>query len=141
MEKREWKHKVCNYSFWHTSVFTKKLETIAKGGLRKFMGKTKYVKRAQYILAMRKNCTSLAPPTKGKAFFPFEEDIVHHINEALVICSTGIGMNFFSNPFVHDWLVKLQPKHRPVYRLKLTRVIRCIQDALQSEVSSSCTRS
>ncbi len=60
---------------------------------------------------------------------------MHHIDEALVICSTGIGVSFFGNPFVRNWLQNLEPRHRPIYRIKLTRVIRCIQDILQSEVS------
>lgn len=64
---------------------------------------------------------------------------MHQIDEALVLCSTGIGMSFFSNPFVRDWLCLLEPRHRPIYRIKLTRVIRCIQDVLQSEVSAMCS--
>lgn len=33
-----------------------------------------------------------------------------------------------------DWLSNLNPKHRPVYRLKLLCIIRCILDVLQNEV-------
>jgi hypothetical protein len=148
-EKREWKHKECDYKFWqqkndggsqtwNTGVFGKKLEVIAKGGKRVFTGKAKWVRRAEYILAMRKKTDAISPSTPGMKFFPFEEDIMHQIDEALVICSTGVGMSFFGNPFVRDWLSSLEPRHRPIYRIKLTRIIRCIQDVLQSEVSRVC---
>ena len=145
-ETRQWKHKECNYKFWqeknkgglktwNTGTFGKKLEVVAKGKKRAFLGKAKWSRRAEYVLAMRLKTDAIAMPLKGMKFFPFEEDIMHQIDEALVICSTGIGMSFFGNPFVRDWLHNLEPRHRPIYRLKLTRVIRCIQDVLQSEVS------
>lgn len=106
-----------------------------------FLGKAKWSKRAAYILAMSEKTDSIAIPRNGLKFFPFEEDIIHQIDEALVICSTGIGMSFFGNPYVRNWLIRLEPRHRPIYRLKLTRMIRCIQDVLQSEVSSSSVSS
>ena len=87
------------------------------------------------MLAMRKKTDAITMPMKGIKFFPFKEDIMHQIDKALVIYSTGIGVSFFGNPFVHNWLQNLEPRHRPIYRIKLTRVIRCIQDILQSEVS------
>jgi hypothetical protein len=83
--------------------------------------------------AMRKQ-NQQTQPSRGKNFFPFEEDLVHHIDEALAICSTGVGLSFFDNPFVRNWLRRLEPRHRPIFRLKLMRSIRCIQDVLQSEV-------
>lgn len=150
IEKREWKHKHCEYRFWqaknkggketwYTSVFGRKLAVVAKGAQRVFLGKHKWIKRAAYVLAMRSRNDSISLPRTGMKFFPFEEDIMHQIDEALVLCSTGIGMSFFSNPFVRDWLCRLEPRHRPIYRIKLTRVIRCIQDVLQSEVSAMCS--
>jgi hypothetical protein len=145
-ETLQWKHKECNYKFWqeknkgglktwNTGTFGKKLEVVAKGKKRAFLRKAKWSRRAEYVLAMRLKTDAIAMPLKGMKFFPFEEDIMHQIDEALVICSTGIGMSFFGNAFVRDWLHNLQPRFRPIYRLKLTRVIRCIQDVLQSEVS------
>lgn len=144
-ETREWKHKVCNNKFWqqknnigtkswNTGVFTKKLETVAKGNKREFFGKAKYVRRVQYILSMRGNTSVTPQVSKEMKFFPFEEDIIHQIDEAFVICSTGVGMCFFSDPFVREWLRRIEPRHRPIYRVKLLKVIRCIQDVLQSEV-------
>lgn len=68
-------------------------------------------------------------------FYSFEEDLHHHIREAIMILSTGSPMCFFSNPFVKEWLKRLDPKHRPVYRVKLLRIIRCVVDVLQNEVT------
>lgn len=144
-ETREWKHKACDYRFWqqknntgtktwNTGVFTKKLETVAKGNKREFFGKNKYVCQAQYILSMRNNAAGTAQVLKGMKFFPFEEDIVHQIDEAFVICNIGVGMSFYGDPFVRDWLSCIEPKHRPIYCVKLLKEIRCIQDVLQSEV-------
>ena len=58
----------------------------------------------------------------------------------MVILSTGCPMSFFGNPFVKSWLSRLNPKHRPVYRLKLLRIIRCINDVLTNEVISPVYR-
>ena len=56
----------------------------------------------------------------------FEEDLPHHIREALVIISTGTTMSFFANPYVTDWLRGLDPAHRPIYRQKFLRLLRVI---------------
>ncbi len=63
IETREWKHKLCDYTFWqqknngnvtwNTGVFKKKLNAITNGTLKPLMGKEKYIGRAQYILSMR----------------------------------------------------------------------------------------
>ena len=73
------------------------------------------------MLAMRSKTDAIARPMKGMKFFPFEEDIMHQIDEALVICSTGIGMSFFGNAFVRDWLHNLQPRHRPDLQVKINK--------------------
>eukprot|EP00957_Ditylum_brightwellii_P038846 2936307-Ditylum_brightwellii.AAC.1 len=52
-------------------------------------------------------------PTKGQVFFPFEEDLPHHIHEALVICSTGINKSFFDNLYVKLLMQGLNPCHQP----------------------------
>ena len=41
---------------------------------------------------------------------------------------------FFTNPYVKDLLCHLEPRHCPVYRKKLTRIVWCIMDVSQSEV-------
>ena len=96
-----------------------------------------------YLLKMR-----TAGPVKvhssllhSDKYYSFEEDLYNHICEAMMILSTGCPMSFFSNPFVKDWLRHLDQKHRPVYHLKLLRIIRCIIDVLQNEVNtiSLCT--
>jgi hypothetical protein len=89
IETREWKHKVCDNTFWqqknngnvtwNTGVFKKKLNAITNGTLKPFMGKEKYICWAQYILLMRNsdNQGSCGKPTKGIDFFPFKKDLVH----------------------------------------------------------------
>lgn len=144
VDTREWKHKRGKFSFnqqknvrnvtWNTGCFTRKLEILAKGCKRDFLGEKTAIAHAKYILDMRQK-NLLVRPSKRKSFFPFEEDLIHHIDDALMICSTGVTLSFFGNPFVRNWLMHLEPRHRPIYRLKLTRAIRCIQDVLQSEVS------
>ena len=67
-------------------------------------------------------------------FFPFEEDLNHHIREALVTTSTGSAMSFYGNPFVKYWISALEPCHHPVYRKKLCRLIRCCIDVTGIEV-------
>jgi hypothetical protein len=146
---REWRVKAChditfwqgqnsNRKTWHTGVWTKKLQLIAKGsGAAK--GKVDIVTRAKYILKMREKDSTLPQPAKGIGFYPFEEDLHHHISEAIVIISTGSPLSFFDNPFVKTWLRRLDPRHRPVYRSKLAKVIRCINDVMQEEVSMSGT--
>jgi hypothetical protein len=74
-------------------------------------------------------------PTKGKGFYGFEEDLPHHINEALVIISTGCTITFVQNPHVVDWLRELNPAHRPVYRTKFLRILRVILYILNKEIS------
>ncbi len=83
------------------------------------------VVHARYILQLRSNIGS-GSPSKGKGFYSFEEDLPHHIREALVIISTGTTMSFFANPYVTDWLRRLDPAHRPIYRQKFLRLLRVI---------------
>ena len=105
-ETRQWKHKECNYKFWqeknkgglktwNTGTFGKKLEVVAKGKKRAFLGKAKWSRRAEYVLAMRLKTDAIAMPLKGMKFFPFEEDIMHAVLELechfLVMRSFAIG--------------------------------------------------
>lgn len=142
---REWRHKKCEFTFWqsqnknkktwHTGVWTKKLEMIAKGN-GDFSRNVYAVTRARYILRQRNKSGTTLQPVKGIGFFPFEEDVNHHIDEAIAIISTGSPLSFFDNPFVKSWLSRLNPRHRTVYRSKLAKLIRCVNDVMQDEVST-----
>jgi hypothetical protein len=70
---------------WNTGVFTTKLNAVTHGTLKPFLGKEKYIRRAQYILSMHNsdNQGARSNPTKG-IVFSFEEDIAHQIDEALL---------------------------------------------------------
>ena len=67
-------------------------------------------------------------------FYPFEEEIDTHIHEAIASVSTGSIVSFYQNPFVKSWLSHMDPRHRPVYRSKLGKLVRCINDVLSEEV-------
>ena len=92
------------------------------------------VSRMLFILSNRQNPLGVTGPTKGIGFYPFEEDIDKHIHEALVTVSTGSTMSYFENPFVKSWLKAMDPRHRPIYRAKLGKLVRCINDVLAEEV-------
>ena len=145
LQRREWKHKLIKFQFWqamnkgnktwHTGTWSKKLKTLADGKSKDCLGNITVQARAQYILARRNNFSGpVAPPVKCMVFFPFEEDLNHHIHEALITTSTGSAMSFYGNPFVKDWISGLEPRHRPVYRKKLCRLIRCCIDVTGIEV-------
>ena len=124
---------------WQTGVWNKRLHTLITGRAAK--GNVTVIARAKYLLKMRKGKES--PKTPGgdtvsgddNSPYSFEVDLHNHICEALMILSTGVPLSFFSNPFVKDWLRKLDRRHRPVYRVKLLRIIRCISDVQKSEVN------
>ena len=144
LDKREWKHKHCKFLFWqsknagnkswHTGVWKRKLIQLSNGPKSAEANLTIRT-RAKFILDMRENAGD-SRPVKGMPFYKFEEDLPHHIREALVIISTGSALSFFENPFVRDWLNSLEPRHRPIYRKKLARLIRCIIDITTKEVSN-----
>ena len=119
---------------WHSGIWKRKLETIAKSVKKPFVDHPNSQKRAQYILDMRASKSKTPQPSKGMGFFPFEEQLVHHANEARALASTGIGASFFQNPYVRDYLQQLNPRHRPLYRLKLLRLARCLIDTTGNEV-------
>ena len=152
-KSREWNHKlVTSFSFfqgmnaraktgkvttWNTGLWKKKYTRLAKGD-RASEGNTTAIYRARHVLTMRENvgrATTVSAPTKGRGFFLFEEDLPHHIREALVVCSTGISVSFFDNYHVKSLLKGLNPRHRPVYRIKLARIILVIHEVLTTEVS------
>ena len=96
------------------------------------------VYRAKHVLTMRENhgrAITVTEPTKGQGFFPFEEDLPHHIREAIVICSTGISTSFYDNPYVKSLMQGLNPHHRPVYWAKLAKIILVVHEVLTAEVS------
>lgn len=122
---------------WQTGVFGRKLKTISAGKDKRIRGDKDAINRAKIILAKRDEGSGAPRPAKGIGFFPFEEDLIHHIGESLSICSTGISCNFFSSPYVKDFLGRLEPRHRVIYRLKMVRIVRCINDTLTNEVNAS----
>ena len=147
---REWTHRLLkNYTFlqpmndggktWNTGVWNKRLDALANGD--KAEKNIVVIARAKFLLRMRKTNGNRVAAKGGLkddvGYYSFEEDLEHHVREAMVILSTGCPMSFFNNPFVKEWLRHLDPKHRPVYRLKLLRIIRCINDVLNNEVKLS----
>jgi len=115
LKTREWRHKkIKDFTFpqsmnvgnntWHSGLWKRKLETVATSLKKPFVDHPNSQKRAQYILDMRANKTKTPQPSSGMGFFPFEEQLVHHANEARALASSGIGASFFQNPFVRDYL-------------------------------------
>ena len=96
-------------------------------------------KRARHILCIRDDADSKRRPQDGNSFYSFEEDLYHHIRGALLIISTGIGVGFFSNPFVRDYLFGLNSRHQVLYRLKFMRLLRVIMDGFTEEISFMMT--
>ena len=141
---RVWRHKVhTDFKFsqgmnhghktWNTGVWVKKLKMIVANKANSFSEES--ISRANYVLSKRENDGKTAPPVKGMSFYPFEEYLPNHIRETYVIICTGSPMSFFDNPYVRDLLSGLNPRHRPVYRSKLTKLLRCVTDVSQKEVS------
>ena len=73
---------------------------------------------------------------KGVSFSPLEEDLIHHIHEALFIISTGSPLSFYDNPYVRTWLTSLNNFRQPIYRLKPAWLIWCVVGITQKEVIS-----
>ena len=119
---------------WNTGCWKRKLVTIATSKKLPFAANPKSQASAQYILDRRDNKTKTPKPSSGLGFFPFEEQLYHLTREVLVLASSGIGASFFQNPYVRDYLQALQSHHRPIYRLKLVRLIQCIIDTSQHVV-------
>ena len=69
-------------------------------------------------------------------FFPFAEDHIHNVHQAAVIISTGSSLSFYENPYVRTWLTSLDYCHWPIYQIKLSRLILCVLDITQKEVST-----
>ena len=96
------------------------------------------VERAKYMLRLwdANNTISVGGIKDiGEVFFSFEEDLPHHINEAIVIVTTGVPTSFFTNYHVCQWLSQLNPKHCPVYREKLLRLLCVINFVLNKEIN------
>ena len=142
IEKRQWKHKTIDRAFWqtknptgsgwNTGVYTKELKSLINlhGSNKKY---TKSIYRAKHMLRLRTEKVTVAP-TKGMGFYPFEEDLPHHVRATFATLSTGIFFTFFQNPYVRDYTMGLNEQHRPLYHLKLMRLIRCVGDVLTYEL-------
>lgn len=120
---------------WNSGVWAKKLQTISENKVKGVNCTEKVIARAKFILKNRREGGKVPPPVKGIGFFPFEEDLRYHILETFVVINAGTPLSFFANPYVKDLLNGLNPRHRPVYRKKLTKLLRCVSDTLQQEVS------
>ena len=64
------------------------------------MGDRVSIERAKLIMELRLKGPGPALKDDGMSFFPFEEDLLHHINEVLVIISSGLTTSFFYNYYV-----------------------------------------
>ena len=147
LDTREWQFKGTAYTFvqnknpgnktWESGVWNKKLSRMRKNNLSGIKFSKADIARIQCIIDNRLRDSKIAAPVKGMAFFPFEEDLWHHINECFVTISAGCTISFFDNPFVRDLLKGLAPRHRVAYHLKLVRLQRCCNDILQKEVRVS----
>ena len=148
---REWRHKeLDNFTFvqgrnkikgpggegsWNTGIWSKKLSQLARN-LLCCEGIPRVQKRARHVLDMRKSQSHRGiQPSKGLSFFRFEEDLPHHVREAMVISTTGVATTFFENPYVRELMARLEPRHKPVYRRKLGRLIMVIDEVVREEVS------
>ena len=133
-----WQQKNRGNKTWNTGVWNKKLLTLSNGNVKEAIGNVLVVTRAKYMLFRRENGgpnVKLSKPGKGMGFYTFEEDLHHHINEAISIISSGSPLSFYNDPFVKAMLKGLNPLHRPVYRNKLAKIICCVNDVLHKEVS------
>ena len=122
-------------------MWKKKLEHIADGKkMAKAMGSVAAQTRAKYILSKRNVFSKgvaggqIDMPYKSIGFFSFEENLHHQVNEAKMMISCGLTCTFFENQYVRKTLQDLQPRHRPVYRKKLLRLVRCVIDESGEEV-------
>ena len=73
---------------------------------------------------------------KVLVFFPFEEDLIHYIHEEIVVISTCSTLSLYENPYVGTWITSLNSRHWPIHLIKLARLICCVIDITQQEVSS-----
>ena len=157
LDTRQWKHKLLPYTFiqskntgntsWYTGVFRKKLIVVAEGKVKSVLGNVTATTRAQYILHQQNEIKLHGRPSVKKSKekeekakpapvpFSFEQNLDHWINEAKMMIANGLPGNFFECPYVKKTLEDLEPRHRPAYRLKLVRLIRCIIDESGAEVS------
>ena len=157
LDTRQWKHKLLPYTFtqskntgnksWYTGVFRKKLIVVAEGKVRSVLGNVTATTHAQYILHQQNEiklhgCASVKKSSEKEENakpkpppFSFEQNLDHQINEAKMMIANGLPGNFFECPYVKKTLEDLEPRHRPAYRLKLVRLIRCIIDKSGAEVS------
>ena len=140
-KSRLWKHKLCDFQFWQhmcqngrtwdTGIWKKKLVILSNGRVRI----KAVIERAKHILHHRygNDINQKLPIVQS-----FEDDLHNHINQALVVISTGVAVSFFDNPHVRTMCTDLNPRHKTVYCLKMVRLIRCVVDVMQQEVSKFC---
>ena len=72
---------------------------------------------------------------KGIRFFTFKEDILHHIDDVMVIISTRSSILFYHHSYFKTWLTSLKTYHQPIYWLQLAQISFCVIDITQQVVS------
>ena len=120
---------------WNTGCFNKKLKVIAKDASLRFglVAST----RASFVL--RNRLMKSPGPSRhqdGVNFFTIAEDLPHHIRAMKAVVSSGVPNSFFQNVFVRDYLAKLAPRHRAIYRRTLLRLLRVYVDCQNKEVGT-----
>ncbi len=100
-DKQEWRHirlrkfvfwqpKNVGYKTWDTGMFGKKLSQFSKTD-GPAIEISIVIKRAWLIIEIRAMTSKTPHPMKGDGFYKFEEDLPHHVREALAIASTGVS--------------------------------------------------
>ena len=92
--------------------------------------------RAKYLLNHRIRKRRFAVDHHGKDtyFFSMAEDLPHHVRAMKVVASTGVPNSFFNNAFVKEYCAHLEPRHRPIYRRTLLRLLSVFVDCQIKEV-------
>ena len=125
------------------AYFTKKMKPFLKETMKHGVYA---VARVRYVLEMRgiipasglfKLAPCATPCNSLAAKFSMEDDLINHILQTLTIMSSGAPMRFYDDPFGRNFLAKLEPRHRPIFRKKLVRLVRCVVDTQSKEVRLS----
>ena len=120
---------------WNTGCFRRKLESIISGNKPEYRCHPKSIARARHILEEREHSGKVPKSiTSNEPAYTFEQQLDYHIHESIIFASTGVSASFFAHPSYHDFMRRVDPRHRPVYRLKLVRLVRCVIDVMQNEV-------
>ena len=115
-------------------MWKKELTIVAENKVTGVRCSEESMARARYILNKREGDGKTSPPVKGMSFYPFKEDLPHHIRKTYVIINTGSPLSFFDNPYVRDllsaqWPESTPPPHVPCKVNQVTAMChRCIPE-------------